>query len=106
MWGQIRQQPCRSHEGFPWGFGAVGLAASDGSYYNQIVHVKTGGCLNVAYSSAADGALVNQYTCHNGYNQFFKAEPGSQLVRIKAHHSSKCLDVRMILIRTKEIRRR
>jgi hypothetical protein len=55
----------------------------------------SGKCLDVADASRADGANVQQYTCHGGANQRWRvvAVPNDFRVRLVNVNSGKCLDV-------------
>jgi hypothetical protein len=59
-----------------------------------LVNVNSGKCLDVSARSTSDGARVQQWTCHGGTNQRWRAEDaGGGYVRLRAVHSNKCLDV-------------
>ncbi|MBB5963331.1 RICIN domain-containing protein [Planomonospora venezuelensis] len=57
-------------------------------------NLHSGKCLEVAYSSTADLANVDQYTCHSGNNQKWYIQPvGGGWQTLVNVNSGKCLDV-------------
>ncbi|WP_367318722.1 RICIN domain-containing protein [Streptomyces sp. HUAS ZL42] len=66
----------------------------DGGPYYNLVARHSGKCLDVSDNSAADNAIVLQYTCHSGLNQQWRLrDAGNGYVQVLAQHSGKCLDV-------------
>jgi cytochrome c peroxidase len=53
----------------------------------------SGKCIDVAGGGTADGAVVQQWTCHGGNNQRFEEVPVAGGFMLRAKHSGKCLDV-------------
>ena len=82
-----------------WVLGTLAMDPGDGSpHYHQFVNGRSGGCLDIPAFSQSNGARLQQYTCNGGDNQFFQLEEvllplDSQMARLKAFHSRKCLDV-------------
>jgi hypothetical protein len=66
-----------------YGGGAVTLAARH-----------SGKCADVASASTADGATLQQWSCHDGTNQQWQLrDTGDGYVSLIARHSGKCVDV-------------
>jgi hypothetical protein len=64
------------------------------SYSRSIQNVYSGKCLDIPWGSTAEGAPVNQYTCHGGPAQQFVVEPHPQFggwVRIRNLRSNLCV---------------
>ena len=66
-----------------------------------VVNHSSGKCLDVAGISTANGAAVQQWTCHGGTNQRFRLAAATALgnshdYQLVAVHSGKCVDVSTI----------
>ena len=59
----------------------------------EVVAVHSGRCVEVEGGSTADGANVAQWACDGGNDQKFQAIRSGNTFRLRATHSSKCLDV-------------
>ena len=60
----------------------------------SLTALHSGKCLDVRQASLANGAPVQQWTCHGKDNQHWIVEPRFGEYYLRALHSGKCLDVR------------
>ncbi|MCX5192372.1 RICIN domain-containing protein [Streptomyces sp. NBC_00249] len=68
-------------------------AAADLSRWNPVSNYNSGKCLEVGGWSTANGAGVNQWSCHGGNNQLWMGVPYGSGQLIYNGNSGKCLEV-------------
>ncbi|MFI2431740.1 RICIN domain-containing protein [Streptomyces sp. NPDC018693] len=75
-----------------WHFDTVGDSLNDGYYYVRASH--SGKCLDVKGGSVANGATVQQWTCHGGTNQQWRlVQRTNGYFSLIARNSGKCLEI-------------
>ena len=73
---------------------ALKILSHSGTWKSRIMVGHSGKCLDVVVASKADGANVQQWSCHGGSNQSWEfVNTGQNYFQIKNVNSGKCLDV-------------